>query len=145
MTISLCRVRRTLRVALAALAVVVAAGALVQWPRSSLITQEHCGRIRAGMRRTEVEAILGVPPGDYRTGATDSDFSEGHIRDMESSYRTIGMTLQRWQNDAVICLVVFDRKDRVFLEIHNSDHRQAMGVLDTVCWRVKRQWHRWFP
>ena len=137
--------RRKLLVALAGLAVVVAAGAVVLWPRTDRITRENCRCIRVGMSRHEVEAILGVPPGDYRTGATDSDFASRHIRDMESSYKTIGMTVQRWQNDAVICLVVFDQEGRVFIEIHNSDHRQNMSAFDTVRWRAKRQWHRWFP
>ena len=60
--------RRTLLVVLAGLTVVVAAGAVVLWPRTpSRITLENCNRIREGMSRAEVEAILG-PPGDYRTG-----------------------------------------------------------------------------
>jgi hypothetical protein len=137
--------RRTLLVALAGLAVVLTAGAVVFWPRPSEITEENCGRIRVGMSRAKVEAIFCVPPGDYRTGATKSDFSAGRIQNFVSSYNTIGMTVQRWQNDSAICLVVFDREDRVLLEIHNSDYRQKMGVIDTVCWRLRRQWHRWFP
>jgi hypothetical protein len=46
--------RRTLLVALAGLAVVVAVGAIVLWPRQSLrITCENCDRIREGMSRAE--------------------------------------------------------------------------------------------
>src|SRR6516164_10518508 len=60
--------RRTLLVVLAGLAGLVAAVVVVLWPRPSLrITLENCKRIREGMSRAEVEAILG-PPGDYRTG-----------------------------------------------------------------------------
>ncbi len=35
--------------------------------RSRLIDQEHCDRIKEGMSRAEVEAILGGPPGDFAT------------------------------------------------------------------------------
>jgi hypothetical protein len=55
-------------VVLAGLAVVVAAGAVVLWPRlPSRITRENFDRLKKGMSRAEVEAILG-PPGDCRTG-----------------------------------------------------------------------------
>jgi hypothetical protein len=53
------------------LAVLVGVGAFL-WlrPNPALrITHENCDRIRAGMTRAEVEAILG-PPGDYTTGPT---------------------------------------------------------------------------
>jgi hypothetical protein len=69
--------RRTLLVALAGLPVVVAAGAVVLWPRTpSRITLENCNRIREGMSRAEVEAILG-PPGDYRTGPGETGHGMG--------------------------------------------------------------------
>jgi len=58
--------RRTLLVALAGLAVVVAVGVVVLWPRADRITEANFERIRVGMSRTDVEAILG-PPGDFRT------------------------------------------------------------------------------
>jgi hypothetical protein len=67
--------RRTLLVALAGLAVVVGAGTVVLWPRADRITLENFDRIKKGMRRAEVEAILG-PPGDYTTGPTETTFLE---------------------------------------------------------------------
>jgi hypothetical protein len=48
--------RRTL---LVALAVVVAAGVVVLWPRANRVTQENYDRIRIGLSRPEVEEILG--------------------------------------------------------------------------------------
>ncbi len=51
------------------LAVLVTAGA-VWWllsPRPG-VTEANCDRIEPGMRREEVEAILGGPPGIYREG-----------------------------------------------------------------------------
>jgi hypothetical protein len=59
--------RRTLLVAGGGLAVVVAAGAMVLWSPTNLVTEENCKRIHQGMTRTQVEEILG-PPGDYTTG-----------------------------------------------------------------------------
>jgi hypothetical protein len=55
--------------ALAGLAVVVAVGVVVLWPRTepNRITRENCYQIKEAMSRAEVEAILG-PPGDYSTG-----------------------------------------------------------------------------
>jgi hypothetical protein len=35
--------------------------------RGRLIDQEHCDRIKPGMTQAEVEAVLGGPPGDFRT------------------------------------------------------------------------------
>src|SRR5262245_23034627 len=68
--------RQTLLVVLAGLAVVVAAGAVVLWPRADRITLENYDRIRDGMTRAEVEAILG-PPGDQRTGLGEMFLQEG--------------------------------------------------------------------
>src|SRR5262245_13696687 len=56
--------RRKPLVALAALAVVAAAGVVVVWPRAERVTRGNFDRIRDGMSRGEVAAILGAP-GDY--------------------------------------------------------------------------------
>jgi hypothetical protein len=74
--------RRKLLVALAGLAVVGAAGAVVLWRRSAHVTRASCDRIRVGMSRAEVEAILGGPPGDYRAGPTVGP-------EFEESFRTV--------------------------------------------------------
>jgi hypothetical protein len=68
--------RRTLFAALAGLAVVIAVGTVVLWPRlepPSRITQENCDQIREEMHQAEVEAILG-PPGDYTTAGPSNTF-----------------------------------------------------------------------
>ena len=69
--------RRNLLVVLAGLAVVVAAGVVVVWSRKDLITRDRYDRIQAGMTRTKVEAILGGPPGDYRTVPTEAEQWQG--------------------------------------------------------------------
>jgi hypothetical protein len=47
----------------------LAVGGFVLWPRADRLARENYERVRRGMSRPEVEAILG-PPGDYRTGPT---------------------------------------------------------------------------
>jgi hypothetical protein len=65
-------------VALVGLAVVVAAGAVVLWPRPERIAWERFDRIHYGMTRAEVESVLG-PAGDYRTRSSTTrwNFSQG--------------------------------------------------------------------
>src|SRR5262249_12806073 len=52
-------------------AVLLAGVALVAWPRPGRITRVAFDRIRPGMSRAEVEALLGSP-GDYRTGVGET-------------------------------------------------------------------------
>jgi hypothetical protein len=66
--------RRKLLAALAGLAVVVAVGAVGLWPQSDRVTREIFDRLRVGMPRAEVEAILG-PPAVYSTRETVPDFA----------------------------------------------------------------------
>jgi hypothetical protein len=43
--------------------------AICFWPkRSPRFSQEQCDAIELGMTRTQVEVVLGAPPGDYATG-----------------------------------------------------------------------------
>jgi hypothetical protein len=57
---------------LAALTVLALFGAFAMRPPPNQITWVTFGRIREGMSRAEVEAILG-PPGNYATGTTAFD------------------------------------------------------------------------
>jgi len=58
---------RRLLIVPVALAVVLALGAWVFWPRSA-ITRENAEKIAEGMTRADVEAILGGPARDETTG-----------------------------------------------------------------------------
>jgi outer membrane protein assembly factor BamE (lipoprotein component of BamABCDE complex) len=133
--------RRKLLLVLAGLAVAVAAGVVVLWPRPERITREDYDRIRPGMTRAEVEAILG-PPGDYRNGPTYPDLprpitlSWSGDPDSPSAY---------WLGDRGGIYVYRGDPDRVgeasFVEVQ----RVPQDPLDNLLWRAKRQWHRWFP
>jgi hypothetical protein len=66
------RRRKLLPGAVAVLVTLAGVAALVLWPRADRVTRANFDRIRVGMSRAEVEAILG-PPGDYRTGRTKEE------------------------------------------------------------------------
>jgi hypothetical protein len=137
--------RRTLLVALAGLAV-VAAGVVVLWPGRDRVTPENFDRVRAGMTRAEVDAILG-PPGDYTTAPTEGvrvtrskDYPTFRAPGSESAY------LQScWLSDTAQAVVWFDYSGRA-----NRGYYAPMRIKDETpwarfLWRAKRQWRRWFP
>jgi hypothetical protein len=139
--------RRTLLVALAGLIVLVAVGVVV-WPRSSSpITQENYDRIRDGMSRAEVEAILG-PPCDYSTGplvwanrplavypfapVTPIGYGDNRVETLH------------WRGDRQLIIVSFDPSGRVYALGMPDVARVNQTAFENVVWRAKRQWHRWF-
>jgi hypothetical protein len=140
--------RRRLRWVLV-LAGLVAAGMVMSRCQPSRLTIENCDRIREGMTRAEVEAIVGVPPGDYRTRPPDDEkidsSSMASFQKMQSTARWFGETLEMWRNDQVRLAVVFDSEDKVNHEMHGKPATSDAGPLECFLWRANRQWHRWFP
>jgi hypothetical protein len=134
--------RRKLLVALAALAVVVAAGVVVLWP--SRLTRENYDRIQNGMSRTEVEAVLG-PEGDYRTMPTKFVYLTQWYTGLgnfvvDDDYTPDGL----WESDAGNICVIY-RQGRVTAKAFVMTSRLDQSYLDNLLWRAQRQWHRWFP
>jgi outer membrane protein assembly factor BamE (lipoprotein component of BamABCDE complex) len=140
--------RRKLRWVLA-LAGLIAAGMVMSGCQPSRLTIENCDRIREGMTRAEVEAIVGVPPGDYRLRPPEDEQidsnSTASFQKMQSSTRSFGETLERWRNDQVLLMVVFDSEGKVNHEIHGKPATSDAGPFESFLWRVKRHWQRWFP
>jgi hypothetical protein len=150
--------RRKLLVALAGLAVVVAVGVVVLWPREDRVTRENRDRLKKGTTKAEVETILG-PPGDYRTGRGEEDWGEGTSRripdpggvpwgwikspDLDMGRSQTGEQAH-WVSDSVRIWVVMDDTGRV-RDTAVYNRRLTQGPLDNLVWRAKRQWHRWFP
>jgi hypothetical protein len=146
--------RRKLRWAVAGLAaLLLVAGAFVFWPRAlppSRITRENFHRIRVGMSRAEVEAILG-PPEDYANGDTEQD-GAATVQDY-SQVATAEAFLYRppcswqgdWRDDRIHIHVALDLEGKVFLAwcgpLQPVDH----GSLGNLRWRAERQWRKWFP
>jgi hypothetical protein len=156
-------------VALAGLAA-VAAGAVVLWPRSGdRITRENFDRIREGMSRAEVEAIFGGPPGDYRTVRTENEYYEPRSDPENPTHaadrlytRTVMLSRDSlrgdWLGNEGLALVFFESgrvanvsviegpwpEDTYYKSFQRTAKREY-GPLDNFLWRLKRQWHRWFP
>jgi hypothetical protein len=147
--------RRTLLVALAALAVVVAAGVVVLWPRANRVTRENFDRLRLGMTRGEVVAVLG-PAGDYAATDTKPDLpsESGQVLAAPLQPMPVSTTsvyyypmapLKRWIGDRSEIDIEFDEagtvKSALYMPVRTIDH----GPIGNLLWRLKRQWHRWFP
>ena len=135
-----------LLVALAGLAVVVAAGVVVLWPRSSSrITRENFEQIKEGMSRTEVEGILG-PAGDYSTGPTQRFMS---VEDIIAQARLDTFSLHSgeltWSSDMVMVRVEFDSRGVATAKNIAALVKLKQTFAENLLWRAKRQWHRWFP
>jgi hypothetical protein len=148
--------RRTLREALAGLAGVAAAAmAIALWPQpaSSLITRQNFDRIRQGITRAEVEAILGSP-GDYRTSLGQTDDPLGQLAPEMADYGPTLATWQLWGNgpnrvgvwigDSVEIIIYVDGSGHVVIS-HVLERRRNTNPLENFFWRANRLWHRWFP
>lgn len=128
----------------------VAAGALVLWPRSSRVTRENFRLIRVGMSRAEVEAILG-PPGDYANGDTKGCGTAG-VRDHESVFTAEAYLLPQssawhgdWHDDRILIQVDINREGKVFSAFCQPLQTVDHGPLGNLRWRAKRQGRKWFP
>jgi hypothetical protein len=136
--------RRKLLVVLAGLAVVVAAVVVVLWPRANCVTLTNYSSIQQGMTFPEVEAILGGPPGDYRTSPTQFEFGDPSFRHRRSLLPGTGAREEHWEGDTVALMVRFGDDGTVRCLCPIPTARRAGGRFDAICWRLKRQWHRWF-
>jgi hypothetical protein len=119
-----------------ALVAMLTCGAFVFWPRPDLITLANADRIRVGMSRSEVSAILG-PPADYRTRPTLQELLV-HLEADENSVW--------WHTDQVEICLAFNPQGRV-TQRQASKHGPdpELSSLDLLCWRVKHRWQQWFP
>jgi hypothetical protein len=131
--------RRTLLVALAGLAVVVAAGVVTLRAMSdpaARITVKNYNRIREGMSRAEVEGIIG-PPGDYTTHPTYGYVGSGPWEPQPGE--------ESWLADEAVIKVQFDGTSKVVRALFSGNIAKPANGTEAILWRAKRQWRRWFP
>jgi hypothetical protein len=152
----------------AAVVAVLATGlAFALWPRPDWITEANCARLREGMSRAEVEAILGGPAGDYRTVLTEPNLDEPFLvvsrvldkdelarEDEALRHLTAEERLQwdrlnhpppeRWQGDSGNIYITFWPEGAV-CPTFSTVRTIEQSRLENLVWRVKRQWRRWFP
>jgi hypothetical protein len=131
-------------VALAGLAV-LAAEAFVLWPREDRITEDNFQRIKDGMTRREVEAILG-PPGDHASGPVAFPVrGEPKTWEGRRAGGMVGGSMFCWVDDSFFIGVGFDHDDNVRAVVSGPLIRKPQGPFDNLVWRAERQWRRWFP
>jgi hypothetical protein len=100
------------------------------------------------MSRPDVVAILG-PPGDYRTlppamPPVGEPFRlDQDVPPPDTKWDTIVSQLF-WLTDDLEIAVYFDPMGDARTECEPS-HVVRLNLLDNLLWRLKRQWHRWFP
>jgi hypothetical protein len=130
-------------VALAGLAVVVAVGVVVLWPRPERITRERFQQIVAGMNQADVQAILGLPK-DLTTRPTKILFMSGTVHRFDS-YELWQCECADWICNAAYIRVIYSRSGTVVETNYCDCEAVAQNAFDNLVWRFKRQWHRWFP
>jgi hypothetical protein len=130
--------------ALAGLAVVIAGGTVVLWPRPERITRENCRRINTGLSRTEVEAILGPP-------LSSSPLNPLEVRarfpdDADVDEKNLPCRKSTWMGDALDVEVEFNSSDyAVAYTIGTFSTEFARSRFEAFLMRAERKWHRWFP
>jgi hypothetical protein len=131
--------RRRKLIVVVGLAVLVAVGAFVLWPRPDRITQENLERIRAGMSRAEVECILGGPPGDYRSVLTVRiSYDAGY------PFELAGPRPAVWKGNTGDVSVHFSQQGAE-MPVFLGTFEVPQSFLENVLWRAERLWRRWFP
>jgi hypothetical protein len=130
--------------ALAGLAVPLA-GAWLLWPSPpSRFTLANYARIRAGMAKADVYAVLG-PPGDFWTAADayawDSHRSQELVAGASINKSVLDAGKEEWYGEEGYIAVCFDAGGRAAYKAHMA----GRGSFESLASRVKRQWHRWFP
>jgi hypothetical protein len=119
---------------LAALALV---GVLLVWPfPRARFTAHDYFRVRPGMTRTDVYAILG-PPGDFRTRAESFDASNPWCAELALEARTDpdlrNANKEEWNGDGGYIAVCFDAAGRATYKYHVP----KVGKLDPLLARVQ--------
>jgi hypothetical protein len=114
------------------------------------LTFENSRRATLGRTLSHAEKVLGCPPGDYRTSAKDR--KEGIVD------AGPGWIVAKWYSDSSEYSLHVDDTGRFAwqrLDAHwkrgrmagslGLAHQMALAEGVPVDWRLKRQWHRWFP
>lgn len=139
------RRRRLLQVVAAGLLVLVGAAAFALWPRPSRVTRENFSRISTGMTLPEIEAILGGPPGDYRTVPTTAPRGWHGREGIHVSGEFCIAVTHVWHGDSGEIEVDFDPSGKVCTASFETRIRDDRGPLGWLLWRAERLWRRWFP
>lgn len=114
--------RKRIPILLGGILAILLAGWLMLWmtrPPEHHINSDGFGKLRKGMTESEVEAVLGVPAGDYATGPIRLNVNVlGYIPD---TYFVFRVAEKKWVgNEAII---------EVWFENGRVEHTRIMGVF----------------
>jgi hypothetical protein len=100
------------------------------------VTEEHYNRITWGMSPEEVSAMVGGPPGDYRTGPTHKPAdSTGGIQQW---WRSGQPDIQYWRTDTGWLVVHFGDEGAAQKSFERWE-RVPQTPINNLLWR----WDRW--
>jgi hypothetical protein len=95
------------------------------------------------MTLAEASAFLG-PPGDYSSletvpvpTKTEWAFLGGGADEH--------VDIRLWINDTAYAVVYLDKSGRITSGLSYPMRPVDHGTLGNLLWRLKREWHRWFP
>jgi hypothetical protein len=108
-----------------------------------VITPERVRLIEEGMTRSEVEALLGGPPGDY-SGGYMVNYSRGSVGEDDSNF-SVGTN---WWGREGMVQVQFNQEGRAedwgYYQAHSVNRVDFWGKLrDVVPFGAKRNRHGW--
>jgi SmpA / OmlA family len=124
--------------ALAGLAVMFAAVAVALWPRPNRITRENYARIKLGMSRSQVRAILGSPY-DYTYGIA----ATGYVRPEGDWCKAV--TSESWTAKDCEIWMHFDCDGNVTAKSCGGRLPGPVSLLDKVRWHLWRLTGHSFP
>jgi hypothetical protein len=138
-------VRRNKHAKLVALLALAGVGVFLLWPwpsTGSRLTQNNLNRLRDGMTRLEVEAILG-PPADHTTGPLADPMlitiQQGHIEYPIAN----NMLMCAWADDAEAVWISFDASNTVRGVVRcPAGVKLKQSPLENLLWRIRRQLHK---
>jgi hypothetical protein len=113
-------------------------------PRSCRINRAAAERIKEGMTQAEVHAILG-PPGDYRTRPS------ARVKLKDDYCGPLCPLIEEWEGDEGTIRVDYhpfpttDEDELVLSAYFMEADPYHPGLVELVCWRLKRLTARWLP
>jgi hypothetical protein len=135
-------VRKLLIVLLAIALVLFGALLPLVLPRHCPVTRAACDRIKEGMSQADVYAILGGPPGDYRTRPYLPRVSPDLVLSGEWESASIE---RMWEGVEGAAVVLYSADPERVVSIRFDEAKPyTPGLVELIRWRTWRLWKGWF-
>jgi hypothetical protein len=134
------KTKRRLTLLLAVLALVPLAFTLRWWTQMAgvAVNRSKFDLIQVGMKLSDVEKLLGGPPGDYRTAEVELDLSVGTPQFDNVMFAPEVLTQKQrfrhewWQGDEGTAWVCFDEQSNVVKKEFTPGERVSPSVIDKI-------------